>query len=37
LNDETVNLQQLQSASTLKFRFVTDDGKRRQALFHIQQ
>ena len=37
LNDETVNLQQLQSANTLKFRFVTDDGKRRQALFHIQQ
>lgn len=36
LNDETINLQQLQSAKILKFRFVTDDATRRQAIFQLR-
>lgn len=36
LNAETINLQQLQSAHTLLFRFVTDDATRRQAIFQLR-
>ncbi|WP_417550212.1 hypothetical protein [Methylophaga sp.] len=36
LNDETINLQQLKSAKTLKFRFVTDDGQQHHAIFRPQ-
>lgn len=36
LEAETINLQQLHSANTLIFHFVTDDGKRHQAIFHLK-
>ena len=35
LSDVALNAQQLRSAATLKFRFVTDDGQRRQATFQL--
>jgi len=36
LTDAGLDLQQLQSVETIRFRFVTDDGKRRQATFQLQ-
>ncbi|MDO8827237.1 hypothetical protein [Methylophaga sp.] len=36
LSDKTVTVQQLESANTLNFRFVTDDEIRRQATFKLQ-
>ena len=35
LSDVALNAQRLRSAATLKFRFVTDDGQRRQATFQL--
>ena len=36
LSEETVSLTQLQTAKKIVFRFVTDDGQRRQAVFQIR-
>ena len=36
LSDVALNVQQLRSVATLQFRFVTDDGQRRQAIFQLQ-
>ena len=36
LSDVALNVQKLRSVATLKFRFVTDDGQRRQAIFQLQ-
>lgn len=36
LEAETINLQQLQSANILTFRFVTDDTTQRQAIFELR-
>lgn len=36
LSDAPLTMQQLPSVKTVKFRFVTDDGKRHQAIFQLQ-